>query len=155
MIIKGNSVGYPLPDLQKGMDMQGDINMNGNSLSGIKTPETADDAANKGYVDEGIAGAKKYADDKHFELTVTISVSYWAQHASGAYYAIVDKLNVRGTDKVDVDVLIVNNENLDAMVALEEAWCNVIKVTVPDGYIVLYSKEKLEVDLPIKLKVVR
>lgn len=52
MIIKGNSVGYPLPDPRKGLEMQDGINMNGQKITGLNTPVADDEAANKGYVDE-------------------------------------------------------------------------------------------------------
>ena len=35
MIIKGNTVGHPLPDPRKGLVMQGDLDMNGHSLKGV------------------------------------------------------------------------------------------------------------------------
>lgn len=50
MIIKGNNVGYPLPDPRKGLEMQGGINMNGQKLNGIAAPEADDDAVNWGSV---------------------------------------------------------------------------------------------------------
>ena len=50
MIIKGNSVGYPLPDPRKGLEMQGAINMNGQKLFGITDPENFDDAVNLRYL---------------------------------------------------------------------------------------------------------
>lgn len=46
MIIKGNTVGYPLPDPRKGLSMEGGINMNGQKLNGIGTPVADDDAVN-------------------------------------------------------------------------------------------------------------
>ena len=49
MIIKGNSVGYPLPDPRKGLSMEGPIHMNGNRLHGIAAPENPDDAVNLSY----------------------------------------------------------------------------------------------------------
>ena len=50
MIIKGNSVGYPLPDPRNGLEMQGGINMNGHPISGLNAPTANDQAANMGYV---------------------------------------------------------------------------------------------------------
>lgn len=50
MIIKGNNVGYPLPDPRKGLEMQGGINMNGQKLNGLNAPMAEDEAANMGYV---------------------------------------------------------------------------------------------------------
>ena len=46
MIIKGNTVGYPLPDPRKGLSMEGGINMNGQKLNGISAPVDDDDAVN-------------------------------------------------------------------------------------------------------------
>lgn len=54
MIIKGNSVGHPLSDPRKGLNMTGSINMNLKRLFGVKTPVEADDATNKAYVDAHI-----------------------------------------------------------------------------------------------------
>lgn len=45
MIIKGNSVGHPIPDPRRGLDMSG------NMLTGLKAPVSDSDAATKGYVD--------------------------------------------------------------------------------------------------------
>lgn len=49
MSIKGNSVGYPLPDPRKGLSMEGAINMNGQKLNGIGAPVDDDDAVNLKY----------------------------------------------------------------------------------------------------------
>lgn len=46
MIIKGNTVGYPLPDPRKGLSMEGDIHMNGQKLTGISAPVNDTDAVN-------------------------------------------------------------------------------------------------------------
>ena len=46
MIIKGNTVGHPLPDPRKGLSMAGGINMNGNKLTGLTAPEADTDAVN-------------------------------------------------------------------------------------------------------------
>ena len=51
MIIKGNSVGYPLPDRRKGLEMRDGINMNGQKITGLNAPVADDEAVNKGYVD--------------------------------------------------------------------------------------------------------
>lgn len=56
MSIYGNSVGYPLPNPRKGMDMTGSINMNGHQLGGLAEPVKDSDAASKGYVDTAIKG---------------------------------------------------------------------------------------------------
>ena len=56
MSIYGNSVGHPLPNPRKGMDMTGSIDMNGHQLGGLDEPVKNSDAASKGYVDTAIKG---------------------------------------------------------------------------------------------------
>ena len=46
MIIKGNTVGHPLPDPRKGLTMQNAIDMNGQKLTGIAAPVADTDAVN-------------------------------------------------------------------------------------------------------------
>ena len=70
MIIKGNTVGHPLPDPRKGMTMQGPINMNGQKLTGIPAPVSDDDAVNWGSV--------KNAQGQHQNKVITLSASKWS-----------------------------------------------------------------------------
>lgn len=73
MSIYGNSVGHPLPNPRKGMDMTGSINMNGHQLGGLAEPVKDSDAASKGYVDTAIKGTlTKYM--------VTLSADGWADN---------------------------------------------------------------------------
>lgn len=69
MIIKGNTVGHPVPDLRNGLTMQGAIDMNGQDLTGLKTPEAETDAVTKEYADTKQA--------QHQNRVVTLSVSNW------------------------------------------------------------------------------
>ena len=54
MSIKGNSVGYPLPDPRKGLSMEGAINMNGQKLKGIGAPVAEDEPVNLKYFTEQV-----------------------------------------------------------------------------------------------------
>lgn len=54
MSIYGNSIGYPIPDPRKGLDMQGSIDMNGNAINGLNTPTKDNQPATKGYVDQTV-----------------------------------------------------------------------------------------------------
>ena len=54
MIIKGNSVGYPLPDPRKGLSMEGGIHMNGQKLKGLTAPEAEDEPVNLKYFPEQV-----------------------------------------------------------------------------------------------------
>lgn len=73
MSIYGNSVGHPLPNPRKGMDMTGSINMNGHQLGGLAEPVKDSDATSKSYVDNAIKGIlTKY--------TVTLFADGWADN---------------------------------------------------------------------------
>ena len=151
MIIKGNSVGYPLPDPRKGMDMSG------NAINNLANPLNSGDAANKGYVDGGIADAKKYADDKHFELTATIPVSGWFAIANSAYENNLDVAGVLGSDKVEVDVRMDDTswEGIANNILLEEEFAKIYHIPVGDGRLYIRARELPTIDIPIKIKVVR
>ena len=75
MIIKGNTVGHPLPDPRKGMAMQGAIDMNGQALTGLKTPEADTDAATKKYVDSQSINREKLSDDTLYSPVLNISTA--------------------------------------------------------------------------------
>ena len=49
MSIKGNSVGYPLPDPRKGLSMEGAINMKGQKLKGLMARGGGDEPVNLKY----------------------------------------------------------------------------------------------------------
>lgn len=145
MIIKGNSVGCPLPDPRKGMAMQGNINMNGNSLSGIKTPETADDAANKGYVDS-------YVDSKHFFRDVTLTVSGWS--ADAPYKQTVTAQGITEEDRPIYGVVL----SADAAIATAEKEAFAMVDDLDTGAnVVTFTclEDKPEVALTIQMEVNR
>ena len=52
MSIRGNTIGFPLPDPRKGMIMQNPIDMNGHSIKNLPEPDSEDQAANRKYVDK-------------------------------------------------------------------------------------------------------
>lgn len=62
MSIIGNTIGFPLPDPRKGMDMAG------NRISNLANPLNSGDAANKQYVDESANELKGYADESAREI---------------------------------------------------------------------------------------
>ena len=72
MIIKGNTVGHPVPDLRNGLTMQGAIDMNGQALTGLKAPEAETDAVTKEYADTKQA--------QHQNRVVILSVSKWSNN---------------------------------------------------------------------------
>lgn len=151
MIIKGDSVGCPLPDPRKGMDMSG------NAINNLANPLNSGDAANKGYVDGGIAAAKKYADDKHILLEITIPKTSWYQLSGSVYEASMAIPNLRGSDMVDIDVYFTDHSvgALEGNMMLEEEFTKIFHAPYFDGKMWFKARELPTVDLPIKIKVVR
>ena len=76
MIIRGNSVGHPLPDPKLGLNMQAGINMNGNKLNGIAKPVDDDDAVNWGSVKD-IGKVER--------VEVTLSTAKWTADETAGF----------------------------------------------------------------------
>lgn len=79
MIIRGNSVGYPLPDPRNGLEMNGAIDMNSHGLTGISDPANENDAVNLKTLNAAVdkinklqftgvtVAASKFVDDTTYE----------------------------------------------------------------------------------------
>lgn len=138
MSIYGNSVGYPLPDPRKGMDMTGNINMNGHKLSGLSTPVDAGDAANKGYVDTTIKG-------KRTKYTVILPADGWADNLQTV--AVVGVT----ADESKTDVVASPQTADENYTAYTE---NVVRVyEQQDGAIVFKCENAPEIDLTVNVMV--
>lgn len=138
MSIYGNSVGYPLPDPRKGMDMTGNINMNGQKLSGLSTPVDAGDAATKGYVDTTIKGKRT----KH---TVILPADGWADNLQTVAVAGVT------ADESKTDVVASPQTDDENYTAYTE---NVVRVyDQRDGAIVFKCENAPEIDLTVNVMV--
>lgn len=145
MIIKGNSVGYPLPDPRKGLEMQGGINMNGQKLNGITAPEADDDAVNKKYAEE-------YANSLHKLFSVNLPASGWS--ASAPYTQTVSVEGILGTDTPNYGVAY--SSNSETALAQKEAFAMVDDLDTTDGSVKFTCfEEKPEVDLTVQLEVNR
>jgi hypothetical protein len=145
MIIKGNSVGYPLPDPRKGLEMQGGINMNGKNLNGIAAPEADDDAVNKKYAEE-------YANSLHKLFSVNLPASGWS--ASAPYTQTVSVEGIFGTDTPHYGVAY--SSNSETALAQKEAFAMVDDLDTTDGSVKFTCfEEKPEVDLTVQLEVNR
>ena len=142
MIIKGNTVGHPLPDPRKGMTMHGAINMNGQTLTGLNAPEADNDAATKKY-------AESYADSLHKNFTVTLTAAGWSEAAPYTQTIAVD--GILETDRPHYGV--VYSENATAQ---KEAFAMVDDLDTANGSLTFTCfEEKPEVDLTIQLEVNR
>jgi hypothetical protein len=145
MIIKGNTVGHPLPDPRNGLTMQGAINMNGQPLTGLKAPEADNDAATKKY-------AKTYADSLHKLLTVNLPASGWSD--SAPYTQSVAVEGILATDTPHYGV--VYSADTATALAQKEAFAMVDDLDTADGSLTFTCfEEKPEVDLAIQLEVNR
>lgn len=76
-MIRGNTVGSPVPDLRKGMAMTGPINMNGQILMGLPDPTETHHAASKSYTDRSI---ENYVQGARITMTVTLAADSWADN---------------------------------------------------------------------------
>jgi hypothetical protein len=83
MIIKGNTVGHPLPDPRKGMTMQGAIDMNGQKLTGIAEPEADGDAVNLKTLNDATEKMKRLQFSN-----VSVAVSTFVSNATSEAYPL-------------------------------------------------------------------
>ena len=141
MIIKGNTVGHPLPDPRKGLTMQGAINMNGQPLTGLNAPEADNDAA-----------TKKYADSLHKDFTVTLTAAGWSEAAPYTQTVSVD-----GILETDIPHYgVVYSAHTTTALAEKEAFAMVDDLDTAEGSVTFTCfEEKPEVNLTIQLEVNR
>ena len=145
MIIKGNSVGHPLPDPRKGLTMQGAINMNGQALTGLKRPEADSDAATKKY-------AEDYSKSLHKFFDVDLPAVGWNDAAP--YTQTIAVEGILETDRPHWG--IVYSEDADTALAEKEAFALVDVLDTADGSVKFTCfEEKPEVDLTIQMEVNR
>lgn len=92
MSLWGNTVGSAQGHLLKrsGGDMTGAINMNGHPVTGLKAPESADQAANKKYVDDTVANSRK-------PYTVLLAADKWSGDVP--YTQVVTQEEITKTDR--------------------------------------------------------
>lgn len=144
MSIKGNTVGHPLPDPRKGMDMNGPINMNGQKLRGLNAPTADDEAVNWGSVKN--LGKVSY-------VNATLTAAGWtASEAAG----FVQSVTVDGlTDEKKVRVYPAIPGTLADKLALAEE-TQKIKSSTRTGNTMTFEawEEAPALDVPIIVEVV-
>lgn len=145
MIIKGNTVGHPLPDPRKGLIMQGAIDMNGQMLTGLKEPESDNDAATKRY-------AEDYADSLHKLFSATLSTSGWSGSAPYKQTVAVEGILAADTPHYGV----VYSANTATALAEKEAFAMVDDLDTADGSVTFTCfEDKPAVNLTIQMEVNR
>lgn len=143
MIIKGNSVGCPLPDPRKGMDMSG------NAIKNLANPLNPGDAANKGYVDRTV---NEYVDSKHFFRDVTLTAAGWS--AAAPYTQTVTAQGITAEDRPIYGVVL-SVDKATAM-AEKEAFAMVDDLDTDAGAVTFTClEEKPSVALNIQMEVNR
>lgn len=127
-----------------GGTMTGDIAMSGNKVTGLGTPSDNADAANKGYVDTALDGAKTVS------VSATLTVAGWA--GSAPY---VQSVSIEGmTDAKQAMAYPVYGSDTPANVALKEA-CGMVSFASRDGSTLTFTclEDKPTVDIPITVEV--
>ena len=71
LIPEVNQAGYPT----EGLTMQGAIDMNGQALTGLKTPEADTDAATKKYVDDKVINRENLAENTLYSPVLNVSTA--------------------------------------------------------------------------------
>ena len=144
MNISGNTVGHPLPDPRKGMNMTGPINMNGQPLTGLNAPANDSDAVNWGSVKN--IGAVVRVEE-------VLLAEDWEENdtAGFANYVYVDNL----TDDKKVRVYPIWPDTLSEKFALSEETPKV-KACTRDGNTLTFEawEEPPTVDIPIVVEVI-
>lgn len=154
MSIYGNSVGHPLPNPRKGMDMTGSINMNGHQLGGLAEPVKDSDATSKGYVDNAIKCIlTKY--------TVTLFADGWADNLQKvavdfatssntifsspdpAYYDLYTENGVIVTEQADGSVTFRCESVPDADIIVNLAIFNPLPISQKEPVAYLYNGVRL------------
>lgn len=135
----------------QGGTMAGNLNMNQYRLYGIKSPEDAGDAANKGYVDASEKKANEYTDrQKPSFLNVTIP-SVWSGTAPYTVTVAAQGVSASGGD---VHIYPVYSANAAQRTAQREAYNAITLVTPGENQITFTcDDDKPEVAIPIKVEV--
>ncbi len=128
-----------------GGTMAGDINMGGNSITGLDTPSDSADAANKGYVDTALNGAKTVS------VSATLTVAGW----TGSSAPYIQSVAIAGlTDDKKAMAYPVYGSGTATNLALKEA-CGMVSFASRDGGVMTFTclEDKPTVDIPITVEV--
>lgn len=125
-----------------GGTMIGPLNMNNQRLSGLTSPTSSDQAANKGYVDS-----------KHYADVSTLTAAGWVG-SSPPYSQAVSISGILQSDMPHIGP--VYSDNAETALAEKEAWPLVSSGIASDGMITFRCfEDKPEVDIAIQVEVNR
>lgn len=135
----------------QGGTMAGNLNVNQYRLYGVKSPENADDAANKGYVDAAERKANEYTDSKKPGYVNTEIPAAWSGTAP---YTITVAVAGVSADGGDVHIYPVYSANAATRAAQREGY-NAISLVTPGQNQITFTcdEDKPAVAIPIKVEV--
>ena len=135
----------------QGGTMAGNLNMNQYRLYGIKSPEDAGDAANKGYVDSSEKKANDYTDSQKPSFSNVTIPSVWSGTAPYTVTVAVQGVSESGGD---VHIYPVYSADAEARAAQREAY-NCISLATPGENQITFTcdEDKPAVAIPIKVEV--
>ncbi|MBR4929749.1 MAG: hypothetical protein IKZ00_03000 [Bacteroidaceae bacterium] len=87
------------------------------------------------------------------EITGVLTVDGWT--AAAPHVQAIAAAGVLAADKPFVDLDLTGVDNTDDMAALQTAWSNVVKATADANAVSFVALNKPEMDIPVKVKVVR
>ena len=135
----------------QGGTMAGNLNMNQYRLYGIKSPEDAGDAANKGYVDASERKANEYTNSQKPSFSNATIPSVWSGTAPYTVTVAVQGVNASGGD---VHIYPVYSADAAQRAAQREAYNAITLVTPGENQITFTcDDEKPEVAIPIRVEV--
>ena len=87
------------------------------------------------------------------EFSGTLLASGWS--GSGPYSQTISAPGVLGADKPMVDVDLTSAEDEDVLLALNDAWGLILKAAPESGYVRFLFSQLPDMDIPVKIRVVR
>lgn len=163
-----------------GGTMQGDINMNGNRVTGLGTPSADTDAVPKSYVlpksggtmsgaiamggnkvtglgtptANADAATKAYVDGKRLLKTVSVPASGWKESGVGGYTQGITVADILATDTPHYGAVL--SGTIEDMIAQKEAFALIDDLDTANSVITLTCLEdKPTIDLTIQLEINR
>lgn len=124
---------------KNGGELSGDLDMNGNTLTGLSYPQNANDAVNKQYVDYFTTSVEFYK---------TLSVNSWS--AVAPYTQTLTNLPIANFSRIEIEP--VYQDNLESDLKLKES-CGFIDYAKQNGQNIIFTclEEAPKVDIPIKV----
>ena len=139
MSIIGNTIGFPLPDPRKGMDMVG------NRISNLANPLNPGDAVNKKYFDEVVDRFVETLESARVSYVVTLKADKWTDKIQNV---LIEKATA---DVTKTDIFVSPDPDEENVATYAD--CNVRLVKQLDGEISFRCEDVPERDLAVNVVV--